>query len=312
MIVKLYDKVYKEEWNKLVNTSKNGTFLFYREFMEYHASRFTDHSLLFFEDDELIAILPANIDGNTLITHSGLTYGGIVTNSTLKMGQMIKIFELLLDHLKDNNLSKLIYKAIPYIYHKYPSDEDLYLLFRHGAVLSSRNISSTIILSNDLEYTKLRKRGIKKGLKNNIDINESNRFDLFWPILESNLRNRHQVNPVHTLNEIFYLKGLFPDEIKLFVALDSSKQIIAGSVIFETDTVAHIQYIAATEKAKKEGAIDTLVDHMINFYTGKRYFDYGISTTNGGSILNESLIAQKEGFGARGVVYDIYSVNLQD
>lgn len=310
MIVKLYDKVYKEEWNKLVNTSKNGTFLFYREFMEYHANRFTDHSLLFFEDDELIAILPANIDGNTLISHAGLTYGGIVANSTVRMGKMIKIFDLLFDHLKDNNLSKLIYKAIPYIYHKYPSDEDLYLLFRHGAVLSSRNISSTITLSNDLEYTKLRKRGIKKGLKNNIDINESNRFDLFWPILESNLRNRHQVNPVHTLNEIIYLKGLFPDEIKLFVALDSSKQIIAGSVIFETDTVAHIQYIAATEKAKKEGAVDTLVDRMINYYSSKRYFDYGISTTNGGSILNESLIAQKEGFGARGVVYDIYSVNL--
>ena len=310
MIVKLYDKAYKEEWNKLVNTSKNGTFLFYREFMEYHANRFTDHSLLFFEDDELIAILPANIDGNTLISHAGLTYGGIVANSTVRMGKMIKIFDLLFDHLKDNNLSKLIYKAIPYIYHKYPSDEDLYLLFRHGAVLSSRNISSTITLSNDLEYTKLRKRGIKKGLKNNIDINESNRFDLFWPILESNLRNRHQVNPVHTLNEIIYLKGLFPDEIKLFVALDSSKQIIAGSVIFETDTVAHIQYIAATEKAKKEGAVDTLVDRMINYYSSKRYFDYGIYTTNGGLILKESLIAQKEGFGARGVVYDIYSVNL--
>lgn len=312
MIIRPYKKEYLEEWNKLVRTSKNGTFLFRREFMEYHADRYTDHSLLFWEGNELIAVLPGNIDRDIYFTHAGLTYGGIVMKPSVRMGQLIKIFDLLFEYLKKENFSKMVYKAIPFIYHKFPSEEDLYLLFRHGAVLSARNISSSIFLSNRLDFNKLRKRSIKKAVINNIKISESDRFDLFWPILENNLNVRHNVSPVHSLPEISCLKKIFPNEIKLFVATGSSGSVIAGCVIFETETVAHIQYIAATDSAKKTGSIDMLVNHIINFYSHKRFFDYGISSVDGGLNLNESLIAQKEGFGARGVVYDIYSVNLQD
>ena len=35
------------------------------------------------------------------------------------------------------------------------------------------------------------------------------------------------------------------------------------------------------------------------------------STENMGNVLNESLIFQKEGFGGRGVIYDIYEYNLK-
>ena len=37
-----YDKSQETEWNSFVGRSKNGTFLFNRGFMDYHADRFTD------------------------------------------------------------------------------------------------------------------------------------------------------------------------------------------------------------------------------------------------------------------------------
>ena len=57
----------KEVWDQFVAQSKNGTFLFQRNFMDYHADRFFDCSLMIYDgispDDEykessLIACIP--------------------------------------------------------------------------------------------------------------------------------------------------------------------------------------------------------------------------------------------------------------
>ena len=50
----------KDEWDRFVAKSKNGTFLFFRDYMDYHADRFRDHSLMFYLDDNLYALMPAN------------------------------------------------------------------------------------------------------------------------------------------------------------------------------------------------------------------------------------------------------------
>ena len=42
-----YDKSQETEWNSFIGCSKNGTFLFNRGYMDYHADRFTDASLGF-------------------------------------------------------------------------------------------------------------------------------------------------------------------------------------------------------------------------------------------------------------------------
>ena len=66
------------EWDEFVAKSKNGTFLFDRNYMDYHADRFADFSLMFYNDKhKLCALLPANIDDGTLYSHQGLTYGGL-------------------------------------------------------------------------------------------------------------------------------------------------------------------------------------------------------------------------------------------
>src|ERR1035437_4874569 len=79
--VKRYSDIDKAEWDRFVNTATNATFLFLRDYMDYHRSRFTDHSLMIFDGRKLAALLPANITADgTLISHEGLTYGGLVVS----------------------------------------------------------------------------------------------------------------------------------------------------------------------------------------------------------------------------------------
>ena len=43
-----YNEQMEHDWNRAVESSKNGTFLFDRRFMDYHRDRFCDCSLVFF------------------------------------------------------------------------------------------------------------------------------------------------------------------------------------------------------------------------------------------------------------------------
>lgn len=303
-------------WDTFISESKNGVFLFYRDYMEYHSDRFSDYSLLFFDDktDKLLAVMPANITGDIVYSHAGLTFGGIVSGYDMKTHVMMEIFSALIDFLRREGVSKLIYKAIPKIYHLYPAEEDLYALFRYGAQLIRRDITSSIYLPSKVSFDKNRIRSVKKGLKNGIVVKRSYDFRAFMSIVEEVLRGRHNTKPVHTAEEMELLASRFPDNIKLFAAYKGSK-MLAGTIIYESNkNVAHAQYIANSKEGMKLGALDVVFDYLIDEYypkTEKIYFDFGISTENEGNYLNVGLIRYKEGFGARGIVHDFYEVIIK-
>ena len=55
--------------------------------------------------------------------------------------------------------------------------------------------------------------------------------------------------------------------------------------------------------------MDLVVSTLLDKYReNKLYFDFGISTENDGLTLNEGLIAQKESFGGRVVVYEGWKI----
>lgn len=306
-----YSGEKKEEWDKFVNNSKNGVFLFFRDYMEYHSDRFTDHSLMFYKGDKLIALFPANIKENTLFSHAGLTFGGFITDNKMTTPTMLQLFQALTEHAKANSVNKIIYKRIPYIYHSLPADEDLYALFRIKAKLFRRDVTSTIYLPEKIQFQETRCRCIKKAKLANVQVKKTDCFRSYWKILEENLAKRHKTKPVHSIEEIEYLHSKFPENIKLFVSC-KNEDILAGVVIYESRNVAHAQYIASEEKGREIGALDIIFDYLINeYYKNKKYFDFGISTENDGLYLNEGLIFFKEGFGARGVVHDFYKVNVE-
>lgn len=311
MEIRRYRREDKELWNSFVSKARNATFLFDRNYMDYHADRFDDNSFMFYYKGKLKAVLPANVAGDTLYSHQGLTYGGLLLDKKATVEDVLECFDSLNSWLRENGISKVVYKALPWIYQQYPSEEDLYALtWKCKAQLISRNIASTIVIDNKLKFAESRKSGIRKALSLNIEVGESNDVDGFWHVLEDNLGNRYNAKPVHTASEMKLLMSRFPNNIKLYVA-KMNGEIVGGTLIYVTPQVVHTQYISASVEGKKHGALDLLFDYIINkVYANCRYFDFGKSTEQGGAYLNEPLIFQKEGFGGRGVCYDWYQWEL--
>ncbi len=311
MEIRRYRREDKELWNSFVSKARNATFLFDRNYMDYHVDRFDDNSFMFYHKGKLKAVLPANVAGDTLYSHQGLTYGGLLLDKKATVEDVLECFDSLNSWLRENGISKVVYKALPWIYQQYPSEEDLYALtWKCKAQLISRNIASTIVIDNKLKFAESRKSGIRKALSLNIEVGESNDVDGFWHVLEENLGNRYNAKPVHTANEMKLLMSRFSNNIRLYVA-KMNGEIVGGTLIYVTPQVVHTQYISASVEGKKHGALDLLFDYIINkVYANCRYFDFGKSTEQGGAYLNEPLIFQKEGFGGRGVCYDWYQWEL--
>jgi hypothetical protein len=305
-----YSECRKNEWNALIDNSKNGTFLFDRSYMDYHSNRFADFSLMIFRKEKLAAVLPAHVKDEIVFSHQGLSYGGLVYVNKLSAVDILGIFDAFIQYYKNNNIKAVIYKAIPYIYSAYPAQEDLYALFRSNAKLIGCNISSTIPLAKKLKFIESRKGGVRRAASNNLECEPSDDFDIFWDILNANLKTRYGVAPVHSIEEIKYLHGSFPQNIKLHV-VKKRDEALAGTVLYINKNVVHVQYISASPEGKELGALDMLFDHLINnLYKDYEYFDFGQSTEQMGNYLNENLLFQKEGFGGRGVVYNIYEIKL--
>lgn len=280
--------------------------------MEYHQDRFEDYSLLIYYKTKLVALLPANIKEDVLFTHQGLSYGGFILSGKIDFSSVLGAFFSVLNFLSDNNINKLIIKQLPKIYVNKPSDELEYFLFILKANLFRRDVSMVIDIEKEITYSKLRKREINKAKRENLKFEESKEFSLFWnKVLIPNLQEKYDVLPVHTLDEISKLKEKFPNNIKQFNVFDGD-EILAGCTVFETEKVAHLQYIS-TNKTAKKGALDYLINQLITkVYIGKKYLDFGISNENEGKQINSGLLKWKQSFGAAPIVHDFYEVDVEN
>lgn len=307
--VRQYEPKDYSIWNAFVSTSKNATFLFHRDFMEYHSDRFDDFSLLIFEDAILVSILPANRIDDKIFSHQGLTYGGFVFSSTIKLGKVLEIVQFVLKFLDENKIKKLELKLIPSIYNAFFSEEIEYALFLIEAKILRRDCLSVIDLKKPFSITKTRKESIRRGEKNNLIIKEELNFELFWnKILIPNLDNKHVAKPVHSFEEIIKLQQNFPDNIRHFNVYHQSK-IVAGTTVFITDKVAHPQYISGNEQKNELGSLDFLYNHLItDVFAAKNFFDFGPSHENNGKKINQGILFWKESFGAKTTVQDYYEV----
>lgn len=306
-----YTQEHKKEWDAFVKESKNGTFLFMRDYMDYHSDRFKDCSHLFYEKKRLIAALSANIRENehTLYSHQGLTYGGLIMAKDITAVQVLEIFDKFLTFAKDEyGVERIIYKPIPYIYSTYPAEEDLYALFRHKAVLVQRHISSAVKMDNVLPFTSKRRGKVRKAERHGLQIKESTDYEAFWHLLETHLQEKFGVNPVHTCEEIALLAKHFPENIQLCEVWHQG-EIVAGGVVYINGGVIHLQYSSVSKQGLEVEALSFLFDYFLHsLYKDALYFDFGISDEKDGLVLNEGLIYMKESCAGRAVMYDVYEL----
>ncbi len=305
-----YAQQHKQQWDDFNAGAKNGVFLFCRDYMEYHADRYVDHSLLIFKDRELVALLPANAVEQKLMSHGGLTFGGIVSDLKMTTPLMLDIFNVLHDYLKHNGFQNVMYKAMPHIYHVVPAEEDLYALFRVDARLVRRDVSATISMGTKGNYRHGTHSNINKARKHRLSVEPSNDYNGFIEMMNEALQKKHNVCSVHTGAEMEQLASRFPNNIRLFVARDGGT-MVAGTIIYEHRTVAHCQYMASNDAGVEMSALSVVLDFLISdHYRNKKYFDFGISNEDNGRLLNRGLADYKEGYGARAVVHDFYEFSV--
>lgn len=309
--IRRYTAEDKMLWDRYVSTARNATFLFYRDYMDYHADRFHDFSLLFYKGQRLYAILPAHREGTALYSHFGLTYGGLLMNNQVTAADTCTLFDELNEWLRAQGFQKVVYRPVPWIYHVHPSEEDLYAIYwKCGARLQSRNIGTAISMQQNLRWRKNHLRQLRKAKDGGICVKSDAPLAEFWEILEENLMNRFQAKPVHTLEEIALLKSRFPKNIIQYSAYKDG-HIIGGILFYITPQVVHCQYISTNVEGKELGAMEAIYEQvMYHDYSQYPYLDFGSSTEQNGAFLNEGLISHKEGYGGRSVVYDTYEWSL--
>jgi len=304
-----YSNLYANVWDNVVSRARSGNFLHFRPYMEYHAARYIDASVLVERNGKVVAVFPANLEGDSVISHGGLTYAGLISTEDLRAEDTLLVFAQLRDYYHSIGVIHLLYKAVPLVFQSYPAQEDLYALYRLGGQLCRRDVSSVIQLNNRVGYFKGKKWSINRAQKRGVEVCEQADLKQFYELLCLVL-SKFLTKPIHSFDEIQLLKSRFPAQIILYQAV-LGEDLLAGALVYDFGHVVHAQYLAASEAGKELGALDYLISHLIeNVFHEKRFFSFGISTENSGKFLNSGLIAQKEGFGARAVVHDFYDLRF--
>ncbi|MCH9845765.1 MAG: GNAT family N-acetyltransferase [Alphaproteobacteria bacterium] len=313
-----YQKSYQTTWDRIITDADNSHFMFYRDYMEYHSDRFDDASYLVMENEKLLAVIAGTIQDGNWYSHAGLTFGGLVLDGRKsRIDNYINIYQALWQKLSALNIDYATIKPVPFIYHRNPCEADLYALGQANIAAHYMEVTTSISL-NQPKYnvSTLRLRGKKKAIKHNITIHESSDnqifWQAFWKIIQERLNDKYHAKPTHDLDEIIKLQKLFPDNIKLYVAIDEQSNMLAGTVLFITDMVCHTQYIAASDAGLQLGALDLLIFDVIEQAKKQqnRFFDFGISTEQKGDLLNDKLAFFKEGFGGRSVMHHTIKIKL--
>jgi len=316
MKVLSYKEPLNADWDLFVNSAYNATFQHTRRFLSYHGERFNDQSLLIFDDgDRLIGVFSAAINPRNsaeIVSHPGATFGGVIHNGRLRGEMMLEAVRDVIVHYKKQGFLSLRYKAVPYIYHAAPAQDDLYALFRLGAARYRCDLSCTIDLFYRLPVSDRRRRSMRKAISNGVKIESGyDHAASLWPVLEENLLRKYDATPTHSIEEITLLAKLFPENI-WFVVAKLHTEVVAGVVLFITPSVFHAQYIATSETGSGVCALDGIFEHCIELArkAGARYFDFGISNERDGRYLNTGLYQFKSEFGGGGMVHEFYVLDL--
>ncbi len=297
------------EWDVFVKKAKNATFLFQRDFMDYHYDRFIDFSVMVYRDKELYALLPANVVGDKVISHQGLTYGSFILQDKAKFFYAFEAFKAMLAFYETEGINLLEIKVIPTFYNKIPADELDYFLYKANAQLLKKDVLMIIDYAEQISFQKNRREGINKALRSDLELKEDTNFKDFWnTVLIPNLNIKHGIKPVHSLEEIELLASRFPNNIKQINIYKEGK-VVAGTTVFLTETTVHPQYVSGNADKNAYGSLDLAYDYIINkMCDDKRYFDFNISSEANGKKINEGLIFWKESCGARSHTVNTYLV----
>ncbi len=327
IVVSIFNSSNEKEWDNFVrNKSLNGTFLHTRSFFNHNPLNIADdHSLLVYKKNQLVAVFPAVLltdktGKKVWNSHLRSTFGGIVILREVGIKDAIEIVDAIVEHGRKIGVGQILICNPFRIVNNALTDEIDYALWKSGFDLNYREIEVTIDLSG--KYETDIKRRYEKGARSNITkahkevvTGFSDQYEEFWPILEENLKQKHGVKPVHTIEEFRSLMNLLHSgEIKL-VTSKVGEKIVCGIVLFDFNkSVLHCQYIGARMEYQNIRPVNAAIDFIIrwgnqNYY---RYLNLGKPTSDSGLVFNEGLAHFKESFGGRSTLRESMVLNIDN
>ena len=302
-----YKSEMENRWDRFVmEDSINGTFLQTRKFLSYHpADRFKDTSFLVAKSGIVVAAVPGcDMDGD-FVSHPGSTFGGPVISKDFYSGnKILDIIKVMTDHL-GQNFNSVRLKPTSRIFCTKPTDLLEYALEREGYTRHSE-LSCFSALAQDSDPLESCTRECRHNFRiaEKLDLTygeiKASELDAFYRFLELS-KARYNTKPVHTLAELRDLKKRFPEEI-LFRGVWQGETYLSGMMIFvfRQARALHFQYLAPDDTKRDTCATTALFVNAMREGSrlGFERFSWGISTEDGGNILNENLYRFKESFGA--------------
>lgn len=317
--IQKYTKSNEQKWDDFVKSSSNGTIFHLRSFLSYHIDRkFEDHSLIFKKNNLIIAIFPAvriKINNKTILhSHPGASYGGFVYND-LSYEDGDEIIQIINKYCKRHLFNKIFFIPSPKVYEKKINDTINYLLHWHKYEIVESYISSIIQINHKkkaVEYlNKRKKRYIQNYILNDdLKVKYENNFQEFYPILLEN-KNKHNVLPTHSLEELIKLDKLVPGKLNLLL-LYYNEKIIGGTLnIIANDQCGVVFYNMINYEFQELQPASIQIYESINWAKKCKFnfLDLGISqipSKKNPISPHKSLIYFKEQFGSIGITRKAY------
>lgn len=310
--VERYTSAWKSHWDTVVRRAHNGHFMFERDFMEYHADRFDDHSLLFLDDDTPMAVLPAHRKGEDLISHQGLPFAGLVWVDAVRMSAMSNVVQILIDHLKANGLARLIYTPVPAPYKRFHDDGDVYQLERVGALLRETKVSCAVRVGTSPGIATTRGKHMRRAQRNGLQIDPKLDMARAYEMISTFLEKKSYRPPVHTLDELQLLARRFPDQIHVH-GIFKEDSLLHSIISFHSESCIRLQYMGGTEQGREHYAPDFFYALLFQDPVNQgRWIDFGTSMDLATGELDPELHWYKESFGGRSSLVRTFVLNLRE
>ncbi len=308
----------QKTWKEFIHRSCNGTIFHRPEFLGYHPEgRFDNHHVIVTGGKETFAIVPGALsrrdDGTWFRSYPGASYGGPVIPDKLGLGKVELVIDTLLEYCRDQGFCGVEMTLPPQIYFRRPHNYIDFALLKRGFRYRKRELTAVIDLKRlgeeiDLGFRSSAKRGVRKAAKGGVTIEENPDFSLFYPVLETNLKDRHGVSPTHSLEELYRLQSLLGEgNLRQFIARNPGGDVLAGMVMFHCNSrVTLAFYISHDEKFQDLRPVNLLYREVIAWAreTGYSYLDLGTYTLD--MEVNYGLCRFKESFSARGRFRDTF------
>jgi hypothetical protein len=315
-----FDPTYTKTWDDFVWQSNNGTLFHTRAFLAYHPpQRFHDESLLFFKAGKLLAVFPAatrpDENERVLRSHPGASFGGFVTGSHLAFHDAGRIITHFLAHCRERGYDGVDLTVPPQIYLDQPGNHLEFWLFQNGFRYRKREMTNFVPLNlpagRVLElFSPEARRKVQRAQKLGVQVRDSDDMPAFYEILLENRKLRHNVQPVHSLEELITLRSMFPERIRLLTA-HVENEMIAGIVLFVCNSRAALSfYVGHREAFQQYRSVNLLFYEVMRWCTeqGLRFFDFGTFTIN--MQPNQGLARFEEGLGAHAIFRDTMEIRL--